>query len=153
MTQMDAQDARIREIIGDDEASTFDDCIDKFRDHLTSSLQLPCDVTGSEDFNWEEYYVIGPGDPKEHERLRENQPSFKDTFELLAIEKGVYSEWILFYGEDLAGHVRRKSDGKEFYLGLAEIELTFRTSRLGNSRLSARSFQAVDVSSPIFRQT
>ena len=45
MTQMDAQDARIREIIGDDEASTFDDCIDKFRDHLTSSLQLPCDVT------------------------------------------------------------------------------------------------------------
>ena len=24
-------------------------------------------------------------------------------------------------GEDLAGHVRRKSDGKEFYLGLAEI--------------------------------
>ncbi len=25
-------------------------------------------------------------------------------------------------GEDLAGHVRRKTDGKEFHLGLAEIK-------------------------------
>ena len=42
--------------------------------------------------------------------------------QVLAIEKGVYSEWMMFSGEDLAGHVRRKSDGREFYLGLAEIK-------------------------------
>jgi hypothetical protein len=29
---------------------------------------------------------------------------------------------MMFYGEDLAGRVRRKSDGKESYLGLAEIK-------------------------------
>jgi hypothetical protein len=40
---------------------------------------------------------------------------------LVAIEQEVYSEWMMFC-EDLAGRVRRKSDGKEFYLGLAEIK-------------------------------
>ena len=129
MTQLDAQDTRIEEIIGDDEEATFDDCLDKFGDQLESSLQLPCDVTGIEDFRWEAYYVIGPGDPKEHERLRNNQPSYKDTFELLAIEKDVFSEWMMFHGEDLAGHVRRKTDGKEFHLGLAEIEVVDKNSR------------------------
>jgi hypothetical protein len=86
-------------------------------------------VTGIEDFRWEAYYVIGPGDPKEHESLRNNQPSYKDTFELLAIEKDVFSEWMMFHGEDLAGHVRRKTDGKEFHLGLAEIEVVDKNSR------------------------
>ncbi len=129
MTLLDAQDARIEEIVGDDEEATFDDCIDTFYDHLESSLQLPCDVTGIEDFRWEGFYVIGPGDPKEHERLRKNQPSYEDTFELLAIENDVVSEWMMFHGEDVAGHVRRKSDGKEFYLGLAEIEAVDKQSR------------------------
>ena len=122
MTQLDAQDVRIEAIVGDYEESTFEDVVDRFYDHLANSLQLPCDVTGIEDFRWEEFYVIGPGNPKEHEKLRQNQPSYEDTFELLAIETDVSSEWMLFHGEDLAGHVRRKSDGKEFYLGLAEIE-------------------------------
>jgi len=129
MTQLDAQDARIDEIIGGDEEATFDDCCDKFYDRLERSLQLPCDVTGIEDFRWEEYYVIGPGDPKEHERLRKNQPSYEDIFELLAIENGVCSEWMKSHGEDLAGHVRRKSDGREFHLGLVEIEAVDKTSK------------------------
>ena len=129
MTRIDAQDARIAEIVGDDEESSFEDGVDKFYHHLQKSLQLPCDVTGIEDFRWEEYYVIGPGDPKEFERLRQNQPSFRDKFELLAIEADVDSEWMLFDGEDLAGHVRRRSDGKEFYLGLAELKAVARKSR------------------------
>lgn len=121
MTQLDEQDARIEEIIGIDEAD-FEDGVDKFLCHLKSSLQLPCDVTGIEDFDWEEFYLLGPGDSKEYKQLRKDQPSYQDTFELLAIEKDVYSEWMMFHDEDLAAHVRRKSDGKEFVLGLAEIE-------------------------------
>lgn len=129
MTRMNAQDARIAKIVGDDEVSSFEDGVEKFYHHLQKSMQLPCDVTGVEDFRWEEYYVIGPGDPQEHERLRQNQPSFRDTFELIAIEADVDSEWMLFHGEDLAGHVRRRSDGKEFYLGLAELKAVARKSR------------------------
>jgi hypothetical protein len=35
---------------------------------------------------------------------------------------GVYSEWMLWPVEDIAAHVRRQSDGKEFVLGLAELK-------------------------------
>jgi len=40
----------------------------------------------------------------------------------MAVERDVVSEWMLFGGEDIAARVRRKSDGKEFYLGLAELK-------------------------------
>lgn len=129
MNQMDAQDTRLEKIVPYDEESTCEDYLEKFLDHLESSLRLPCDVTGIEDFRWEERYVIGPGDPEEYETLRKDRPSYQDTFELLEIEEDVYSEWMMYRGEDLAGFVRRKSDGKEFYLGLAEIKAVDKKSR------------------------
>jgi len=122
---MDAQDSRIAGILGDMYGNiefTFEDCVEAFYKHLTESLELPCDVTGIEDFRWEEFYVFGPGDKSEYAHLRKTQPSYKDIFELIAIERDVYSEWMMCPGEDLAGHVRRRSDGEEFYLGLFEIE-------------------------------
>ena len=122
MTGFDAQQGRIDAIFGNDEELTFQAAIERFYQHLTQSLQLPCDVTGIEDFRWEEYYVFGPGDEAAYEKLRKTQPSYRDTFELLAIDKEEVSEWMMFGGEDLAARVRRKSDGKAFYLGLAEIE-------------------------------
>lgn len=121
MIDYDAQEERIEAIIGDDESLTFDDAVVKFYEHLRRSLQLPCYVTGDEDFQWEEYYVLGPGSPIEYQKLRETQPSYQDIFELRSIANDVYSEWKLFYDEILVGHVCRTSDGKEFYLGLTEI--------------------------------
>jgi hypothetical protein len=121
MSRREEQYARIEAIIGDEEDSKFDECVEKFHQHLASSLELPCDVTGLEDFSWEEFYVLGPGDSEEYEELQQDRPSYTDTFELLEIEAGTCSEWMMFSGEDLAGRMRRKSDGKEFYLGLAEI--------------------------------
>jgi hypothetical protein len=129
MMEMDEQDIRISEVIGDDETASFKDCVEKFYNHLNQTLELPCDVTGIEDFRWEEYYVLGPGDPQKYATLRKKQPSFQDTFELLEIKSGVYSEWMLFGGEDLAAQVRRKSDGKKFCLGLAEIKAVSETSK------------------------
>jgi len=83
---------------------------------------LPCEVSGVEDFRWEEYYVLGPGSQKEYARLRQEQPSYRDRFDLFKIELGPISEWMLFEGEDIAAYVRRKSDKKEFILGLAELK-------------------------------
>ena len=57
-----------------------------FFEHLRRSLVLPCEVTGIEDFQWEEVYVIGPGSRKEYERLKKHQPSYRDRFELVALE-------------------------------------------------------------------
>ena len=121
--------ARIATIIGEAEEATFDEVCDRFYQHLKKALQLPCDVTGVEDFRWEEYYVIGPGNRQEYKRLCQSQPSYRDVFELLAIEKDVCSEWMMFRGEDLGAHVQRKSDGKEFWLGLAEIKAVDKKSQ------------------------
>jgi len=129
MSRQQTQDARIDEIVGDCNELTFDNCVQRFFEHLKSNLKLPCVVTGVEDFRWEEFYVIGPGDPEEYDQLRKDQPSYQDKYDLLAIERDEWSEWMLFYDEDLAGHVRRQSDGKEFFLGLAELKAVDKKSK------------------------
>ena len=119
---MDKQFQRIEAILGDSAERDFTEAVGIFYDYLRRNLALPCEVTGTEDFRWEERYVLGPGDPREYARLRKSRPPYQDHYELLAIENGVVSEWMLFAGDDIAAHVRRKSDGKEFVLGLAELK-------------------------------
>ncbi len=126
---MDAQWKRINAIVDNDENATFKDQVDAFYRHLLRSLELPCEVTGSEDFRWEECYVFGVGSRAEYDRLKKDQPSFKDKFDLLAIKRGIVSEWMMFGGEDIGAHVKRKSDGKEFWLGLAELKGVVKKSR------------------------
>ena len=126
---MDAQWKRIEAIVGNGETITFEDQLATFYEHLHSSLELPCEVTGTEDFRWEERYVFGGASRAEYERLRKERPSYQDKYDLLAIEKGVFSEWMLFHGDDIGAHVKRKSDGKEFWLGLAELKGAGKKSR------------------------
>ncbi len=125
---MDAQWKRIEAIVGSGETGTFEDQLGAFYEHMLRSLELPCEVTGIEDFRWEERYVLGGASRAEYERLRKIRPSYQDHFELLEIEKGVFSEWMLFHGDDIGAHVRRKTDGKEFWLGLAELKTVGRKS-------------------------
>jgi hypothetical protein len=122
MTKWEEQAARIDAILGNARDLTFENARERFYDYLRGALRLPCEVTGIEDFNWEEPYVFGARSRKEHEQLRKTQPSYRNKYDLLAIEKDVWSEWMLFRGEDLAAHVRRQSDGREFDLGLAELK-------------------------------
>lgn len=129
MAKSDKQTQRIAAILGGASEQTFDRRVEKFYQHLRASLQLPCEVTGIEDFNWEEFYVFGPGDQAEYQTLRRSNPSYEDRFELLQIEKDFGSEWMMFPHEDLAAHVRRKSDAKEFRLGLSEV----RAARKGSA--------------------
>ncbi len=126
---MDAQWKRIEAIVGAGETATLEDQLTAFSEYLLRSLELPCAVTGSEDFRWEERYVIGGANPAEYERLKKDQPSYRDQYDLLEINRGVYSEWMMFDGEDIGAHVKRKSDGKEFWLGLAEPKAVGRKSR------------------------
>ncbi len=127
---LDDQDSRIEQLLGDTlDDYPFNKAITKFYDHLSQSLKLPCDVKGMEDFRWEERYVFDPSRSQEYERLRKTQPSYQDVYELLSIERGVRSKWMLYAGEDIAAHVRRKSDGKTFCLGLAELEAIDKTSQ------------------------
>jgi hypothetical protein len=63
----------------------------------------------------------------EYKRLKKTQPSYTDKYELLDIKRGWRSEWMMFE-EDIVAHVRRKSDGEEFDLGLAELRATDKKS-------------------------
>lgn len=112
----DEQDRRIAEIVGDDDDLGFE----RWLAHLRAKLSLPCEVTGSEDFQWEEPYVLGVYDRAEYRRLRKTQPSYRDVFILESIEEEADGRWAMFE-EDLGGNVRRKSDGRRFLLGLSEL--------------------------------
>lgn len=111
---------RIEALIGDEDDPTKGAAI--WLDHLRANLALPCDVTGVEDFRWEEPYVLGGDDPREYKRLCKRQPSYEDVFVLERIEADASdSEWAMDPG-DLGAQVVRKSDGKSFILGLSELE-------------------------------
>ena len=75
-------------------------------------------MTGIEDFRWEEYYIIGPGSEKEHEKLRKTKPSYLDTFKLIKFEDEIDES------VGLLVKVRRTSDKKQFVLPLADLKAT-----------------------------
>ena len=125
-SNFEEQEQRIGAIVGlDEEGAVLDvnaQTLATYRSYLEQNLTFPCLVTGIEDlgcFGWEEYYTIGPGSKKEHERLRKNQPSYRDTYELLGFEDRVQNE---FYG--LLVNVRRTSDKKKFCLTLSDLKAT-----------------------------
>ncbi len=124
----DEQTRRIDAILGESLDRDFEEQRAAFFRHLQQALVLPCEVTGSEDFRWDEYYIFGPGGRAEHGRLRRYQPSYMDRYELTGIELDEESEWMLFAGDDVAAHVRRLSDNQEFVLGLAELKAVDRRS-------------------------
>lgn len=128
----DAQDKRIAAIVREDDLD-FDEAVDVFYEYVKANLLLPCEVTGIEDFRWEEFYVLGPGDEAEYEHLKKRQPSYTDRYELLDIVREAESEWMLFWGEDIGADVRRISDDKKFLLGLSELKATDKKSK--NSQL------------------
>jgi hypothetical protein len=118
--KQEQQDRRILAVIGDDYAPR-EMLLARWNEYLNSELAMPLLVTGIEDFRWEEFYVIGRGDPLEYESLRSEQPSYTDIFELTAIDRVGDHTWSLFH-EDLKAHVRRTSDGKRFILGVCELK-------------------------------
>jgi hypothetical protein len=123
MGKTDKQFERIEAIIGDGHAD-FDQAVGRFAKHLKAHLQLPCEVTGSEDFRWEEPYVFGGWSAREYARLKKTQPSYTDRYQLLDIDEKIHSEWALCHGEDIGAHVQRTSDGKKFVLALSELKTT-----------------------------
>ena len=126
--EADAQDKRIIAVIGESEDLDSDEARSLFYQHLKTNLSLPCEVTGVEDFRWEEIYVFGPGNQEEYEHLKKTQPSYTDKYELLGIDREGQSEWILFWDVEIAARVKRISDSKEFFLGLSKLKATDKKS-------------------------
>ncbi len=108
---MDEDDRRIQAILGKNCERTMRNAA-RYRDYLLRHLPLPVIVTGLEAFPWEEFYLFGGRDGKEYEQMKKTNPSWKDTFELQALEPP--NEY-----EDVTARVKRISDGKVFRIGLS----------------------------------
>lgn len=123
MSKFDKQRQRLADIFGTEGVpSVQTETLERYLDHLKQNLEFSCQLTGIEDFPWEEFYVIGPGSKEEHEQLRKTKPSYMDTYELLSFD-GVKSRAGIFV------NVQRMSDKKHFVLPLADLKATNKKSR------------------------
>jgi hypothetical protein len=87
-----------------------------FKSYLEANLKFPIHITGIEDFDWEEFYLLGPGSKQEYETLKKNRPSYSDIFNMIRIDP--------YFDEDfgLFTKVTRLSDKKRFQLPLADMK-------------------------------
>lgn len=112
---------RLWAILGDPQAGALTDRLLRYFAYLVANLKLPCLVSARMEFEWEEPYVEGEKDEVKYHELLQTQPSCDDTFELLTLTDNDRSEWMA-EPHDIAAHVRRRSDGKRFILGLSQLE-------------------------------
>jgi retron-type reverse transcriptase len=68
------------------------------------------------DFDWEEFYIFGPGDDNEYKELKKSRPSYHDTFNMIRVDN--------YYDDDygLFAKVTRISDKKRFQIPLADLK-------------------------------
>jgi hypothetical protein len=100
-----------------DDISKRTETIEIYKAYLESKLTFPIKLTGIEDFDWEEFYIFGPGDCNEYEELKKTRPSYHDTFNMIRLDK--------YYDDDygLFAKVTRASDKKRFQIPLADLKV------------------------------
>ena len=107
---------KIRQILGTKNINTTLENFIKYLDYIKRNIQLPCFVTGVEEFEWEEEYTMGSGSKKEYVKLKKTQPSHTDRFTIHRLDD-------LFIEEDrIFVEVTRISDRQKFTLPLADVE-------------------------------
>ena len=123
MGKYEKQEERIIAILGTKKLDVTRKTLKTYLEYLKNHVEMPCQLTGIEDFEWEESYVFGFGSKKEYEELKKTQPSYTDKFSLISFI-GDVDEW---YG--LLVRVQRISDKKKFVLPLADLKSTDRKSK------------------------
>lgn len=122
MTDSKAQHNRIDQILGEVNLYVSSESLETYRSFLQKNIVIPCELTGIDDFRWEEFYILGPGDIKEFEELKKTLPSSKDVYTFISFNDQI---------EDMDGlmvKVKRVSDSKQFVLPLADLEATDKKS-------------------------
>ena len=93
-----------------------------YKEYLDQNLSYPIELTGIEDFSWEEFYILGPGSQKEYEKLKKSNPSYTDTFYLEKIDER-YDEY-----RGLIAKIIRTTDKKRFQILLCDLKSTNKKS-------------------------
>jgi hypothetical protein len=109
---------RINIILGKkfNDISRSDETLAYYKEYLEKELKFPVEVCGIEDFSWEEFYLLGPGDKHEYEVLKRTRASYTDILKMTSLSN--YME--LDYG--LFAKFTRISDKKRFELPLADFK-------------------------------
>lgn len=122
MNEDAAQEIRIEHILGEDNLKVSYQSLTAYRTHIQNSIEFPCDVTGREDFPWEEIYIYGSGDKDEYAELKKSQPSYTDIYTFMSFDNQIDDK------NGLMVKVKRLSDSKPFVLPLADLKVTDSTS-------------------------
>jgi hypothetical protein len=123
MNEDELQEVRIKEIFGGTSLAVSVDSLQIYRDYLQKNITFPCDLTGREDFLWEEIYVFGGGDTDEYAELKKTQPSYTDTYTFMSFDDQKEER------DGLLVTVKRLSDHNQFVLPLADLKVIDRKSQ------------------------
>lgn len=113
----DEQEKRIIEILGSDDVSVNMNNLQQYFNYLKENLKTNCILTGMEDFDWEEPYLLGGWSKKEYEKLKITKPSYTDIFEFIGLIEE-YDDWKGIYT-----CVKRVSDKKQFNIPLWDLKV------------------------------
>jgi hypothetical protein len=124
MDKYEKQEKRIMAILGAEKLDVIRKTLSTYLRYLKNHVELPCEVIGIEDFEWEESYAFGFGSKSEYEELKKTQPSYKDKFNLIR-----FVDEIDDYYDGIFVHAQRLSDKKKFILPLADLKSADRKSK------------------------
>jgi hypothetical protein len=108
---------RIKAILGVSEITASEEALKTYLEFLNKNVKLPCSVRASQEFEWEEYYLFGPGSKKEYEYWKKTRPSYTDTFNIIGFEDKIESE-----EDGILVEIQRLTDQKNFTVNLYELE-------------------------------
>jgi len=111
------EEKRIVEILNSQESFVTESNLQKYYNYLKDNLKLSCVLTGMEDFEWEEPYLIGGWSKAEYEKKKLIKPSFTDHFELVDFISKI-DDW-----KGIIVKVKRLSDDKVFELPLWDLKI------------------------------
>ena len=109
-------EGKIQKILGGENIDVSLENYVKYLEYIKQNIQLPCHVTGIEEFEWEEEYTMGSGSKKEYARLKKTQPSYTDRFTINRLEDFAVQE------EGILVEVQSVSDDQKFIVPLSELE-------------------------------
>ena len=118
------QEKRTADILGTKKLDVTRKTLSTYLKYLKNHVEIPCQLTGIEDFEWEEAYVFGFGSKREYKELKKTQPSYTDKFNLIDFIDDIDDEY-----DGIFVNVQRLSDKKQFILPLADLRSTDKKSK------------------------
>ena len=111
------EEKRISEILDSQNTLVTEINLRKYHNYLKNNINISCILTGIEDFDWEEPYLIGGWSKAEYEMKKLTKPSYTDHFALVEFVEKI-DNW-----KGIIVKVKRLSDEKIFDLSLWDLKI------------------------------